>query len=207
MSTKARLSIFVFGLTAVIAGLAWFFVQGQKEPEYNGRPLSYWLNELPRRDPILSADIKAMLAPTLPAGTTVSFSFPTGPITYFGKVYGSSNSLELKAAAAIRSLGTNCIPFLLQKFRAYDVQPKRFVMEHLNKMRRGQWLPGKSHDPSRWQAITAFELLGTNAAPAIPEIRVLSTNSNRVISTSAKIVLDHYEMALQQSASDQMTLP
>jgi hypothetical protein len=70
-----------------------------------------------------------------------------------------------------------------------------------------KWLAGRSHDPARWQAMTAFGFLGTNIAPALPELRALATNSNRDVSSSAKFVLDQYEKELKKAASNAATPP
>jgi hypothetical protein len=196
---KIRRGLILLCVAAIVPALAWLVFAKPKEPHYDGKPLSFWLDQLNATNPYILEKIKSLLPP----GAWASPS--TGPIIYLGEQYGSTNGLELKAALAIRNLHTNCLPFLLQRIQAYDTRLKRFVMLQTFQRRLVKWIPFKSNDPARWQAMAAFRILGSNAAPAMPAITALATNSNPDIQRSAKYVLAQYHLALTNAVVSELS--
>jgi hypothetical protein len=102
------------------------------------------------------------------------------PLTAWAQQYGSNNwtrrkDLALEAEVAVRQIGTNAIPFLLDLMRARDSDLKKRLRKHL---------PQKWHDPlhlnddsGKVRRIGAHGLaaLGTNAPTAVPALIELAT--------------------------------
>jgi len=144
MLTRRRILISVGCALIATAALFSVLFQDDREPSYQGRPLSEWVTEYENN-----------LLPT---------------------------THEPPAADAVRHIGTNAIPVLMEWIsynrpglvikaenflgataRRLGVSPKYYRPT----IRREQWT---------WRAIEAFALLGTNAAPAIPDLTALATN-------------------------------
>ncbi len=139
-----RLGI-VFGvLLALVLGLLVWRASGPREPVFEGRTLTSWLDHH-----VASSDARPP--------------------------YNSPG--WKKADEALRAIGTDGIPTLLQMIRAKD--PPRMVLEMLATARRH----GLTHrdyryaEPRQREAEYAFRVLGTNAASAVPElIRIYRAN-------------------------------
>lgn len=97
-----------------------------------------------------------------------------------------------RADEAIRSIGTNAIPTLLKMIRARDRPP--FVLKLMELARRLGFTRMK-YRPAMWrheEATYAFELLGTNAANAVPElIRIYEQNISASSHQAAAQSLGH----------------
>jgi len=97
-----------------------------------------------------------------------------------------------KADEAIRHIGTNAIPTLLEMIRAKD-RP-RFVLK-LKETAQRLGLPQKIYVYASWrheEAEYAFEMLGTNAVSAVPElIRIYERNISASSQACAAQALGH----------------
>lgn len=97
-----------------------------------------------------------------------------------------------KADEAIRHIGTNGIPTLLTMIRAKDRPP--FVLKLMETARRRGWMRvGYRYAMTRHEeAEYAFEMLGTNAVGAVPElIRIYEQNISPSSQRSAALALGH----------------
>lgn len=113
-----------------------------KEPSYQGRSLSGWLNE----------------------------------------------SDELKAREAVAQIGTNAIPFLLKSVASEDSSLKKKLL----KLARKQSVINfniYSAQAKQFEAMTAFELLGAKAAPAIPALEKLFESDGTTIAAGMSLAV------------------
>lgn len=164
----ARKPLFCCALavTVVAGGLVAFW---PREPRYEGKPLSYWLDQL--------------LPVTLPS-----------PITTRGIVDGGSPfwvfnieefDLTETAAKAVTTLGSRCLPTLLERLGTRATRASGWKQGFLawavkrRLVRRPYVLV--SNPPSAWaaeiergQAVTAFLILGDTAKPVLPQVLALA---------------------------------
>src|SRR5947209_5268249 len=146
-------------LVAGVVGLLLWRVPSTREPFFEGRPLTSWLDH------------------------HVASSAASPP-------YDSPG--WRKADDAIRRIGTNAIPMLLEMIRARDRPPILIkLMEtarHLG-FRRGEY---RYAMPRHEEAEYAFRMLGTNGASAVPElIRIYEQNISGSSQMSAALALGH----------------
>src|SRR3954467_7559448 len=110
--------------------------------------------------------------------------------------YGSPGWKE--AHEAIRNIGTNGIPTLLKMIRARDL-PKP-LLKLVQEGQRYRWL-NLNYRPAISQneeAEYAFEILSTNAAPAVPKlIEIYERNVSPSSQRCAALALDHIGRAAQ----------
>jgi HEAT repeat protein len=109
------------------------------EPVYQGRPLSDWLDDY----------IHAV------------------PVGY--SAYAAAEAAQRPARTAVRTIGTNAIPFLLDMVRRPDDSRLRLLLRKANSM-----IHGRFHIPSAWQVrnegIAGFKALGAEASNAVPAL-------------------------------------
>jgi hypothetical protein len=145
-------------LAGVAVSLLWRN-SGPREPVFEGRPLTSWLDH------------------------HVASSAASPP-------YGSPG--WKKADEAVRHIGTNAIPTLLEMIRAKNRPP--FVLK-LMEMARGLGLTKMRYRyamPRHEEAEYAFEMLGTNAVSAVPElIRIYEQNISASSQRCAALALGH----------------
>ena len=126
------------------------------EPTYNGKPLSEWLLELkksPSSDEVL-AGMRQQL--------------DTEQV-YQGK--------KKRDEDAIRRIGTNALPTLLDMLGAKDRNVKKVVSKLQNKELQEEYRSKDSNvEDLRSLAVDGFSILGTNAASAVPQITKLFHN-------------------------------
>jgi len=155
-------------LAAVVGSLLWRS-SGPREPVFEGRTLTRWLDH------------------------HVASSAASPP-------YGSPG--WKKADEAIRRIGTNAIPTLLEMIRAKDRPP--FVLKLMDTARRfGFPVMKYRHAMARHEeAEYAFEMLGTNAVSAVPElIRIYEQNISPSSQRCAALALGHIGPAAQAALS------
>jgi hypothetical protein len=140
---KRRRVIFVFVgiLAVVIAVLVW---PGEREPEYQGKKLSEWVRQLDDGEPW--------------AG-------------FISHSWRSNLSVEqIRAAEAIRHIGTNALPFLLpaatRKESQFDGLLIRIVSD-----REHERAARKRRLARAWDAALALYALGPEARPCIPRLK------------------------------------
>lgn len=97
-----------------------------------------------------------------------------------------SESDELKAREAVAQIGTNAIPFLLKSVASEDSALKKKLL----KLARKQSVIDfniYSAQAEQFEAMAAFELLGANAAPAIPALEKLLENDKTTIAAGMSL--------------------
>lgn len=139
---KKRRRIVFVGLVALLLGVAAWFALRPREPEYQGKTLSYWLEELTALQNWKQLDDS------------------------------SSEELHKRrsrAETALREMGTNAISHLLALIRD-GPKESRFrnkIEDLLDRQSLLDWRPAERSDRS-WQAVEGFVALGPSAQPAIP---------------------------------------
>ena len=167
----ARRKRFILALLACVATIALLFTFRSKnaEPSYNGKTLKQWVN-----------------LHCWPDNPTITDLFPKKADLKDTKTYRQDFEVRQKEAAeAVRQIGTNAIPTLLDwANKDYRVAWKYKLMEALpqslqNSHSVNWWLVADDHYRGS-RALTGFILLGSNATPAIPELtrRMMTRNSN-----------------------------
>lgn len=123
----------------------------QQEPQYDGRTLSEWLAQ-------------------------------NGNAHRARSSAGGSDPQE--AIEAVRHIGTNALPFLV-KWMSYETPAWRRQLAPAllrlwpNSRRNASVLSllGAKREESSWQALSAFEILGPEASPAVPDLERMMKNS------------------------------
>ncbi|MDB6056413.1 MAG: domain containing protein [Verrucomicrobiales bacterium] len=153
------LSMAACGLIAVVA--VCFFCLREREPSYNGRTLSEWLQ---RYD-------------------------PHSPWWIDGVAVGVDSAAEDEAAKAVRQIGTNALPTLVGWVAAEDGTLRIGCTTALQRWHPVQWVQrllwNASADLKHEQAVSGFSILGTNASPAIPTLKTLLHSQNSSVATTA----------------------
>jgi HEAT repeat protein len=152
----ARSAIILF---AVI--LVWVFCftpPARKEPVYKGKTLTQWLNQL---DDGQADGISSSSLPTF-------------------------SRSQIEAAEAIRAIGTNALPFLLEDIHTHPSEKDVWIqlnrkLDRITMNHFGRWSLGladvTAKDRVRWRAAQGLSALGPIAKPAVPELtRLLFTN-------------------------------
>lgn len=150
------------GLLVVLAVWSWT----PREPSWEGRSLSEWLeySEEPKTEGLVV---------TTPA-------------------------INIDASnRAIRSMGTNCLPFLLQRLRNLTPTPSERIVIMLEEQLEKHsvhipWdLIGVRMSRRYGRVLSAFEALGHQAAPAVPELQRWLCSTNAGIADTAAHVLGY----------------
>ena len=106
---------------------------------------------------------------------------------------------EADAQAAIRQIGTNGIPTMIDLLNVYDEQSAKRVLSKLHNKNLTAWYkyeenPFIAAENVRELALEGFSILGTNAEFAVPQITnvsVLSDEAARALSRSGQGVFPH----------------
>jgi hypothetical protein len=135
-----------FGLGIIIAGILasglGLCFRRAGEPDHQGRRLTKWLGDC-----------------------------SVYPASGFGEIPRAFNPRVPAARHAVKEIGTNAIPVLLEMLQAGDSTSELKI--RLNSLLdrqsiiRGRFRPGYDH---RNLAIFGFEILGANGAPAVPKL-------------------------------------
>lgn len=150
---------------AVVAGLTFWVCP--REPTYEGKPFSYWVDQLPSTH-------------FTPDAGMFSIHHATGR--------------EENAEKAVTELGGRCLPTLLRRLKSRDTALTRLKTEvQSTGAKLHLWTyPPFGNDPftRRGQAVTALILLGDTAKPILPElIKLAQTNSDPDVQASAAELL------------------
>lgn len=149
-------------LATVIAGLL-----PPTEPKIEGKPLSYWMDQLP------SIDIGVN-------GRSESISLPGWYQTSAAAVadQGRVSSNITQACKALDTISTNHLSLLVARLQVQDSRVMTTVWVWAERMRI-------IHDAEiylaqfrRGQALHALSYLGTRARPVVPQLLGLTTNPN-----------------------------
>jgi len=149
----------------------------ETEPSYQGKKLSDWLQFNKDPYPAVAARVLILTPPYEPK--TFRIWFPA----------------NLEGQEAVRQIGTNALPFLLKwvsyvrpawKARAaaaYTNCPSALVNRSLQ-----SWLAYSKAERLADVSVSAFAILGTNAAPAVPEL-IQKLHHTHDVPTLKRIIL------------------
>jgi hypothetical protein len=154
-------------LVAVIAVLFCYLAENSRsaeilDPSYNGKALSEWLLELHRRP--------------APEEFPEEFQKRLLDPEQFEKIYEKK---KFRDQGAIRQIGTNGLPTLLALLGVTEQNIKATLSRLKSSELHGDWWNEAARvEDVRNLAFEGFEVLGTNAAPAIPELTKMLRNSD-----------------------------
>jgi HEAT repeat protein len=151
--TRKKLIALALALAAISACIA--VALRDREPRYQGQPLSYWIHRYSHQDERLGA-IAA------PGG-----GFHPHPVPP-----------DKEAAEAFRQIDTNAIPLLLE-WIAYEPSLIRVKADVLLDKLPDRWTPkflNRAEERS-FDAANAFRALGTNATSAIPALTAMAAKA------------------------------
>lgn len=97
------------------------------------------------------------------------------PLTFWAQQYGSNNwssrkELAREAELAVRQIGTNAIPFLLDLMQARDSDLKKGLRQHLPRKWHGLLRLDDNSGKVRRMGAHGLAALGTNAPAAVPAL-------------------------------------
>ncbi len=192
----------ILAAMAVLGLTAWGIVRAvwPSLPSYNGQSISVWFQKLPLIKP----------SPYIPVygqtGGYVSYNLDrylsigrVDQYTYFGRKYGSTNE-SLQAMAAVQSMGTNGLPFLMKKFRQQDSRLVWWAEHHLWKVGLTRSLL-RSHNVEREQALTALLILSPLPPAHVQELKRMRDDSDQRISAAASFAFDYATGKMRVPAS------
>jgi HEAT repeat len=163
----------------MLCGLGGYFTR-TKEPVYQGKTLTAWIVQYHRYSNAHSEEALQEFKPKV-----------------------------VEAEKAIRAIGTNAIPFLLQKLTAKNSRPIMAMNELLDR----QSLISFRFSDAQWErtwAYEGFEALGEAGRPACPELFELLNDPNPQVRYLALEILQTYKLGPPSIISplfDPITLP
>lgn len=137
-----RVKIVLAVVLVALAGVIAWQVLRKREPVYQGKPLSFWL-KIPMQEEGLGPQ-----------------RLPELEVHYYK---------ELNAPAAIRQIGTNALPLLIERLQAQDTRLKQLMMRWAREQKFVHF-PFKSADQHRNEAIRGYEALGPLASAQVPTL-------------------------------------
>src|SRR5688572_904820 len=180
LDAKAKWRGALLASAAVVMASWVYWGAWRSEPEYQGRPLSFWVSELPLTVVLHDSEGDVTFKDSTALGICgVRF----GP-----EIYPISSPLPEEAIAEI---GRNAVPFLLAELQATDSRFAR-LMERVGD--KFSLEPPKALLPDaavrHAQALTAFRILGTNGAAALPELRRMTNSEQASVRYAARLILE-----------------
>lgn len=139
---------------------------------YNGNSLEYWLSQT-----------RATMVMT--NGTSAQFA----SITIDTHTYGLTSEPQDDVREAFRAMGTNCLPFLVERLNVHETRISTATDRLRRKLNMKLTSPGRMLE--RGQAVTALGFFNTLPDETCEQIRVLSKSSNPEVAASAKYVLQN----------------
>lgn len=153
------LTLAACAVVAVVTALVW---PREREPVYKGKRLSEWIKDCPVHSRLVSS-----------ARSVVGGSQGLVP------VQAETNVHRAGAQAAVRAIGTNGLPLLVD-WIGYE-QPgwkamlarAAFLPQAVRRSSFVRWLDGEEAQDRSIDALAGLCLLGAGARPAVPELRAL----------------------------------
>jgi hypothetical protein len=182
MKRRWWISAALFGV--VITGIALWQESRLREPEHEGRPLGYWVSELrltvPQRAGSKAGELRYS---DIHAIQNKEDKLIIGP-----KEYVDSSDIPAKA---IRSVGTNALPFLLKQLQREPTKAQRILGGLL--VKAGLMSPNSGWVSRRFgegmQSLTAIRLLGTNAAIMLPGFQALTNSRHSDVRMAGELIV------------------
>jgi HEAT repeats len=201
MKTWCRIVLVAFA-AAFLGGVVWN-VTKSREPVYQGKTLTEWLEQYDRN---AEFSVDMVFGPERVYVTARGVQRPlqtgtsTGGISIITSAGMLTPNLALReeSVQAIRQIGTNAIPQLLRLARVEDSAPKAFLLNHLPAL--GKFMEFAGLGNTYWRrtaksasaprsAFIGFKLLGAEAMPAMADLihlmRVSKNHNGRQAATHA----------------------
>ncbi|MDB6059397.1 MAG: domain containing protein [Verrucomicrobiales bacterium] len=157
---------------AAVLGIILLNIQEQQpEPSYDGHPFSCWLTELKNNHREDRYD-----------GHTMAYWMSGNPnpnAPYWDNTNVAGNAAE----AAIRAIGTNALPALIERIKSRPGHTAQMA-ESLGKKIGVHFRSAQDANRRADEAVYAFGFLGSNALPAIGPLSNMVCNPNNYILTS-----------------------
>jgi len=174
---------FVLSGIVLMGGFLLYRFSESSGPYYHNRPLRFWVQELP---------ISAPVDPVTPS--RFYRSRHDGPADGRGPESGDL------ASVAIRSLGTNALPFLVSWLAMPNRNWRDTVLTWAEALNIST-IVARGNDAIRWKVVTAFQILGTNASGALPRLELLCNNQDLAVSSAAKLAVQRIRASSFQTGS------
>ena len=163
------------GLGASLLTIALIVAFSHSEPSYAGKPLSFWIDQLPAR---------------LVMTNSYAESYPAAYATIAEAKADEARLLRASAEArkAVKALGRQCLPSLMHRLNTRDdsVLSGRLVGWGLKlKLLKLTSRAARSAAQIRGQALTGLFELGPDASPAIPDLLALAKSRDPGIRAAA----------------------
>ena len=163
-------------LVCTLAGGLWQ-VLANGEPYYEGKPFSYWLDQIP-----------CTIAHT---NLNVSIMYPW-IMTRAGAGANQMGDMDKsnKALKIVDQIGGQCLPMLLRRLQSRDSPLKERLVQWSVRMHLmpASWTPRRS-DMMRAQSLTAIIKLGYSAKPLFPALEVLAHDKDPNVKAAARCAL------------------
>jgi hypothetical protein len=167
----------VVPLLLVVAIVAVAILSSSHEPQYDGRPLSFWVDQLP---------------------TTMAFS---NGYVVADKMYNNSPNFSQtqtqqppgmgdEASNAVNKLGEKCLPYLMSRLKARDAgwKIKCSIWAMKLGVTNAPWR--QNNILTAGQAVTALNMLGDRAQSVVPELLKLANDKDPSVRDPARCLLE-----------------
>ena len=170
----------LLGMLLLAGGIAYLAITGSRRmPHYQGKPLDYWLGQMP----------VTLIQVTTNSGAT-NLMIVTAARVKFGAQLAVQQIYEQPddCLRAMKTMGTNALPILLANLQTRDNPWK----DRINKLEMKTGIKRATFEPAMWtrgKAIVGLEALQPLPESVRQELSSLSTNADPNIAASAKYVL------------------
>ena len=137
------------------------------EPTFEGRSLSYWMDQLPSIDIGIDGRGESIHLPGWYQSSAAASADQ-------GRVRGNIT----QACKALDKIGTNHLSTLVARLQMQDSRVMTTVWDWAERMRIIHDAESHSANLRRGQALHAFAYLGARARPVVPQLLELTTNQN-----------------------------
>lgn len=194
MADRSRKSLTVFvALGVLTVVLAVWLRASTHQPTHKGHSLGYWFHRLP-----------LVFAYPLPGnpGPNYAMAHREQAADRLGRTYGASKPTAAQALRAVQAIGTNALPFLIQKLGRRESKSQEWIQASAFKC----GIKARLFDNvslQREQAVTALIVLMPLPSHSVRQLETLSTNADNNIKSAAQCVLSltnqYFTLILLQS--------
>jgi len=173
--SKRTWALLIAGLAALLTALV--FILRTPEPSYKGKPLGYWLDQLPATL-LITNGATARMHP-ISYDTTLELETDKERVA----------KLIREAKEAVDALGTNCLRTLVARLGCTDSRAKLFAQRWA--IRLGLLNPRRILTPEirRGQALTVLARMDSRAKSIVPDLLALTKSCDSGVSAAARHAL------------------
>lgn len=155
-----------------------FLLRPSAEPMYEGKPFSYWLDQLPITM-LQSVGESRMFPATFPPGST------SAQLIAVQQRYFSSYEMAVRA---VDKVGEKNLPMLAERLRYKESRLKSSIQFYAWKLHILR-PPSRIDGQERGQALTALMQLGSRARPIAPQLVTMANDRDPDIRAAARHAL------------------